>query len=67
MAIDADKLTSALELEARAHQELVNIGEEFKTIHHAKRKPDEDEIRRLRKACQALVDAGKAVDAAIRA
>ena len=65
MAKLGDKLISALEAEARAHQQVVNIGDELKTVQKARQQPDEDEIFRLHKACAALVEAGKAVEAAV--
>jgi hypothetical protein len=65
MAKQGDKLISALEAEARAHQQVVNIGDELKTVQKARQQPDEDEILRLHKACAALVEAGRAVEAAV--
>ena len=65
MAKQGDKLISALEAEARAHQQVVNIGDELRTVQKARQQPDEDEILRLHKACTALVEAGKAVEAAV--
>ena len=65
MAKQGDKLISALEAEARAHQQVVNIGDELRTVQKARQQPDEDEILRLHKACAALVEAGKAVEAAV--
>lgn len=62
MAIDENKLASALDAATKAHQDLVNIGDEFKAIHRAKREPDESDIRRLHEACRAFVEVGKAVD-----
>jgi hypothetical protein len=47
MARQADRLTSALEAEARAHQWLVNIGDELKTVRKAHQKPDDDEMLRF--------------------
>ena len=67
MARRGDKLISALEAEARAHQQLVNIGDELKTVQKARQEPDEDEIFRLNNACEALVQAGRAVEAAVTA
>ncbi len=58
------KLTSALELEARAHQQLVNIGDELRTVYNAGEKPDDDEILRLHQAYEALMSAAGAVIAA---
>lgn len=60
----AAKLTSALELETRAHQQLVNIGEELKTVIRAGVAPDDDEILRLHRAYDALLAAARAVMAA---
>jgi hypothetical protein len=67
MARQGDKLISALEAEAHAHQQLVNIGDELKTVQKARQEPDEDEIFRLHRACEALVQAGRAVEAAVNA
>ncbi len=64
MARQAARLVSALEAEARAHQQLVNIGDELKTVYMAGQKPDEDELQRLRQAHDALLGATKAVQAA---
>jgi len=64
MARQVAKLVSALEAEARAHQQLVNIGEELKTVYMAGQKPDEDEMQRLRQAHDALLGAASAVHAA---
>ena len=64
MARQAARLISALEAEARAHQQLVNIGDELKTVYMAGQKPDEDELQRLRQAHDALLGAAKAVHAA---
>jgi hypothetical protein len=58
------KLISALEFEARAHQQLVNIGEELRTVYSAGERPDDDEMLRLRQAHEALVRAADAVVAA---
>jgi hypothetical protein len=64
MARQAAKLISALEAESRAHQQLVNIGDELKTVYRAGQTPDEDEMLRLRQAYEALMGAAKAVRAA---
>lgn len=64
MARQAAKLIVALEAEARAHQQLVNIGDELRTVYMAGQKPDEDEMRRLRQAYDALLGAAKAVHTA---
>ena len=64
MAKQAAKLTVALEAEAHAHQQLVNIGDELRTVYMAGQKPDEDEMLRLRQAYEALLGAAKAVHAA---
>ncbi len=61
MARPAAKLISALETEARAHQQLVNIGDELKTVYMAGQQPDEDEMVRLHQAYEALLGAAKAV------
>ena len=61
MARPAAKLISALETEARAHQQLVNIGDELKTVYMAGQQPDEDEMLRLHQAYEALLGAAKAV------
>jgi len=58
------KLVSALEAEARAHRQLVNIGEELKMVYMAGQKPDDDEMQRLRQAHDALLGAASAVHAA---
>ena len=64
MAKLAAKLTSALELETRAHQQFVNISEELKTVLGAGIAPDEDEILRLHRAYDALLAAARAMMAA---
>jgi hypothetical protein len=64
MAKQGAKLTSALEAEARAHQQLVNIGAELRTVYMAGEKPDDDEMQRLRQAHEALLRAASAVHAA---
>jgi cell fate (sporulation/competence/biofilm development) regulator YlbF (YheA/YmcA/DUF963 family) len=64
MARQAAKLVSALEAEAHAHQQLVNIGDELKTVYMAGQEPDEDELQRLEQAHDALLGAAKAVHAA---
>lgn len=60
----AAKLTSALELQTRAHQQLVNIGEELKTVIQAGVAPDDDEVLRLHKAYDALLAAARGMMAA---
>ena len=55
------KLTLALEIEARAHQQLVNIGDELRTVYSAGETPDDDEILRLRQVYEALMKAADAV------
>ena len=64
MARQGARLISALEAEARAHQQLVNIGDELKTVYMAGQKPDDDEMLRLRQAYEALLGAARAVHAA---
>jgi hypothetical protein len=64
MARPGDQLTSALEAEVRAHQQVGNIGD-VKTVRKARQQPDEDEILRLHQACEALVQAAKAIEAAV--
>jgi hypothetical protein len=59
------KLISALEAEARAHRQLVNIGEELKTVYMAGQLPDDDEMLRLQQAYQAFMEAGRSVRAAV--
>ena len=53
------KLVSALEAEGRAHQHLVNIGEELKTVYMAGQQPDDDEMLRLQQAYDALLAAAR--------
>jgi cell fate (sporulation/competence/biofilm development) regulator YlbF (YheA/YmcA/DUF963 family) len=60
------KLTLALEAETRAHQQLVNISEELKTVYMAGQEPDDDEMVRLHQAYAALLGAARAVYAAVR-
>lgn len=50
MARHGSKLAPALEAESRAHQHLVNIGEELKKIYMAGQQPDDDEMLRLHQA-----------------
>ena len=59
------KLVSALEAEARAHQHLVNIGEELKTVYMAGQQPDDDEMLRLHQAYDALLAAARSMYAAV--
>jgi hypothetical protein len=61
MAKQRAKLTSALEVEARAHQQLVNIGDELRTVYMAGQQPDDDELLRLHQAYGALLRATRAV------
>ena len=65
MARQGDKLTSALEAEARAHQQLVNIGDELRTVRKARQKPDDDEMLRFHQAYEALLTAAMSVHAAV--
>jgi hypothetical protein len=65
MARQGAKLISALEAEGRAHQHLVNIGEELKTVYMAGQKPDEDEMMRLHQAYDALLAAARNMYAAV--
>ena len=64
MAKQVAKLMLALEAEARAHQQLVNIGDELKTVYMAGQQPDDDEMLRLHQAYEALLASAKAVHAA---
>jgi len=61
MTRQAAKLVLALELEARAHQLLVNIGAELRTVYCAGEEPDDEEMLRLRQAYEALLAAANAV------
>ena len=65
MARQGSKLVSALEAEARAHQQLVNIGEELKTVYIAGKQPDDDEMLRLHQAYDALLAAARNMYAAV--
>lgn len=65
MARPGSKLVSALEAEARAHQQLVNIGEELKTVYMAGQQPDDDEMLRLHQAYDALLAAARSMYAAV--
>ena len=65
MARLGSKLVSALEAEARAHQQLVNIGEELKTVYMAGQQPDDDEMLRLHQAYDALLAAARNMYAAV--
>jgi hypothetical protein len=65
MARHGSKLVSALEAEARAHQQLVNIGEELKTVYMAGQQPDDDEMLRLHQAYDALLAAARNMYAAV--
>lgn len=64
MTRQAAKLISALEAEAHAHQQLVNIGHELKTVYMAGQTPDDDEMLRLHQAYECLLGAAQAVHAA---
>jgi len=61
MPKQGEKLISALEAVARAHQQLVNIGNELRTVQMARQRPDEDEMRRFHQAYYALVEAAMSV------
>ena len=65
MARHGSKLVSVLEAEARAHQQLVNIGEELKTVYMAGQQPDDDELLRLHQAYDALLAAARNMYAAV--
>lgn len=65
MARQGAKLISALEAEGRAHQHLVNIGEELKTVYMAGEQPDDDEMLRLHQAYEALLAAARNMYAAV--
>jgi hypothetical protein len=65
MARQGSKLARALEVEARAHQQLVNIGEELRTVYMAGRQPDDDEMLRLHQAYDALLAAARSMYAAV--
>jgi hypothetical protein len=65
MARPGSKLVSALEAEAHAHQQLVNIGEELKTVYMAGQQPDDDEMLRLHQAYDALLAAARSMYAAV--
>jgi hypothetical protein len=65
MAKQGAKLISALEAETRAHQQLVNIGEEIKTVYMAGQQPDDDEMLRLHQAYEALLAAARAMYEAV--
>jgi hypothetical protein len=65
MAKQGLKLISALEAEGRAHQHLVNIGEELKTVYMAGEQPDEDEMLRLHQAYDELLAAARNMYAAV--
>ena len=67
MARQGDTLISALDAEVRAHRQLVNVGDELKTVQKVRQEPDEDEIFGLHKGCEALVQAGRAIEAAVNA
>jgi len=65
MATHGSKLVSALEVEARAHPQLVNLGEELKTAYMAGQQPDDDEMLRLHQAYDALLAAARNMYAAV--
>lgn len=65
MARQGSKLVLALEAEARAHQQLVNIGEELRTVYMAGQQPDDDEMLRLHQAYDALLAAARNMYAAV--
>ena len=65
MARRGSKLVLALEAEARAHQQLVNIGEELRTVYMAGQQPDDDEMLRLHQADDALLAAARNMYAAV--
>jgi hypothetical protein len=65
MAKQGSKLILALEIEARAHQQLVNIGEELRTVYMAGQQPDDDEMLRLHQAYDALLAAARNMYAAV--
>ena len=65
MAKQGARLVSALEAEARAHQQLVNIVQELKTVFMARQMPDDDEMLRLQEAYRALIQAARSIRAAV--
>jgi hypothetical protein len=65
MARQGLKLISALEAEGHAHQHLVNIGEELKTVYMAGEQPHEDEMLRLHQAYDELLAAARNMYAAV--
>jgi hypothetical protein len=65
MARQGARLILALEAERRAHQHLVNIGEELKTVYMAGQQPDEDEMLRLHQAYDELLAAARNMYAAV--
>jgi hypothetical protein len=65
MARQGARLVLALEAEARAHRQLVNIGEELKTVYMAGQMPDDDEMSRLQQAYCAFIEAGRSVRTAV--
>jgi hypothetical protein len=65
MTRQGSKLAQALATEAHAHQQLVNIGEELKTVYSAGQQPDDDEMLRLHQAYDALLAAARNMYAAV--
>ena len=65
MARQGSRLAQALETEARAHQQLVNIGEELRTVYTSGQQPDDDEMLRLHQAYDALLAAARNMYAAV--
>ena len=65
MARQGAKLIAALDAEGRAHQHLVNIGEELKTVYMAGKQPDDDEMLRLHQAYDELLAAARNMYAAV--
>jgi hypothetical protein len=60
-AIDADKLSAALNAETEARKAVVAIGEQWKAIHKARRKLTNDERDHHRAAVRAWMKAAVAV------
>ena len=65
MARQGARLILALEAEARAHRQLVNIGEELKTVYMAREMPDDERCQGCNKAYRDFIDAGRSVRTAV--
>ena len=60
-AIDVERLTDALAVEARAREPLVRLGQEFKATYQGVGKLTDEESKKLRRVLRKWMKAAKAV------